>query len=193
MTGKPKAPVTSDKQVLNNVFQLKITLKEVKPPIWRRIQVRDDITLHDLHKVIQKLMDWEDSHLHGFDVKNDFYGMPGEDGLNEKKFRLKDLNLNKKSKFLYIYDFGDNWKHEVLLEDILPMDASVKYPVCLGGKRSGPIEDCGGPWGYQELLDILKDPEHPDYEDRLEWVPDNFYPELFDVSEMNKRLKSRRK
>jgi hypothetical protein len=176
------------------IYQLKITLKGVKPPIWRRLQVKSDITLLALHKTIQKVMGWTDSHLHEFIVKGVSYGdSEDEDALNERRHHLNKLRLEEKEKFFYVYDFGDNWEHVILVEKILRIDSSVKYPVCLTGKRSGPLEDCGGPWGYMELLDILEDPNHPDYDERIEWIGEDFDPEMFDIEKINRQLKGNRR
>lgn len=178
----------------NLIYQMKITLKDVKPPIWRRILVKDDITLHAFHKIIQTVMGWTDSHLHEFIVKGVSYGDPEDgDALDERKFRLNKLRLDEKEKLFYVYDFGDNWQHVILVEKILPIDSSVKYPVCLTGKRSGPLEDCGGPWGYMELLDILEDPNHPEYEEQMEWIEEDFDPEMFDLEKINRKLKGNRR
>jgi hypothetical protein len=129
-------------------------------------------------------MGWEDEHLHKFDIR-----APS----SEPKVRLNQLNLQEKQKFLYVYDFGDNWEHVILVEKILPMDEKTPYPTCIAGKRSGPPEDCGGPWGYMDLLDVLNDPNDPEYEDRVEWVGDDFDSELFDTEEISVRLRSIRR
>jgi hypothetical protein len=168
----------------NLIYQIKITLKDVKPPIWRRIQVKSDITLHSLHRTIQTAMGWEDGHLHKFDIR-----APS----SEPKVRLNQLNLVEKQKFLYVYDFGDNWEHTILVEKILPIDEKTQYPICLAGERSGPPEDCGGPWGYMDLLDVLDDPNDPEYDERVEWIGEDFDPELFDIEKINKRLKGTRR
>ena len=168
----------------NLIYQIKITLKDVKPPIWRRIQVKSDITLHSLHRTIQTAMGWEDGHLHKFDIR-----APS----SEPKVRLNQLNLVEKQKFLYVYDFGDNWEHTILVEKILPIDEKNQYPICLTGKRSGPLEDCGGPWGYMDLIDVLDDPNDPEYDERVEWIGEDFDPELFDIEKINKRLKGTRR
>lgn len=168
----------------NLIYQIKITLKDVKPPIWRRIQVKSDITLHSLHRTIQTAMGWEDGHLHKFDIR-----APS----SEPKVRLNQLNLVEKQKFLYVYDFGDNWEHTILVEKILPIDEKKQYPICLAGKRSGPPEDCGGPWGYMDLLDVISDPNDPEYDERIDWVGEDFDSELFDIEKINKRLKGTRR
>jgi hypothetical protein len=130
------------------------------------------------------VMDWQDYHLHEFIVKDPltrkpiYFGIPEE----ESDFELEKTTLpgwkHKISKYLslanpifeYVYDFGDNWRHKVELEDILPAEKNVTYPRCLKGKRNGPPEDCGGPWGYQDLLEVLSDPEHAEYKDSKTWV-----------------------
>jgi hypothetical protein len=193
MAKKPKNESVIPKKRSNLVYQMKITLKDVKPPIWRRIQVKGDVTLNAFHRTIQMVMGWGGGHLHEFDIRGILYGDP-EDGPfeDEKKFRLKKLNLEEKEKFFYVYDFGDNWQHQILVEKILPIDEKTQYPICLAGKRSGPPEDCGGSWGYMDLLDVLKDPDHPEYEESKEWVGDLFDSEKFDIEKINRWLKPMR-
>ena len=194
MPKKPKKESVTVDGPTNLVYQMKITLEEVKPPIWRRIQVKGDITLKVLHKIIQLVMGWSNSHLHEFSIFGESYGDPEQEvGLDEKKVRLKKLNLEEKDKFIYTYDFGDNWEHVILVEKILPMDAEAQYPICLKGKRSCPPEDCGVPWGYMDLLDVLNDPNDPEYDERIEWIGDDFDSELFDVEKINWKLRSLRK
>ena len=138
-------------------------------------------------------MDWEDEHLHGFIIKGLSYGTAGDGfGVDEKKVRLNSLNLEEKDKFIYLYDFGDNWEHTILVEKILPLDEKSHYPICLAGKRSCPPEDCGGPYRYQDLLDIIKDPEDPEYEEALDCLGEDFAPEWFEVEFVNMHLKSLR-
>jgi hypothetical protein len=173
-------------------YQLKVTLVGVRPPIWRTIQVPGDATLHDLHYILVGVMGWGGGHLHEFRVFGDCFGDPshylGPDVLNEKKHTIKQLVSQVKEKFEYLYDFGDSWEHRIVVEKILPLDPETRYPVCLNGKRACPPEDCGGPWGYQELLDVLKDPSHPDYEEMLDWLDEDFDPEAFDVAYVNRGL-----
>lgn len=194
MAQKPKNFSVNPPRSSNLVYQMKITLKGVKPPIWRRIQVKSDITLKVLHRIIQVVMGWSDSHLHEFNIFGVSYGDPEQEvGSDEKKVRLNKLHLEEKHKFLYVYDFGDNWEHTILVEKILPMDEEKQYPICLAGKRSGPPEDCGGPWGYMDLIDVLDNPNDPEYEEMIEWIGEDFAPELFDIEKINKRLKGTRR
>ncbi|MGA2542347.1 MAG: plasmid pRiA4b ORF-3 family protein [Verrucomicrobiota bacterium] len=177
------------------LYQLKITLKWFKPPIWRRVMVRADMPLDRLHWLIQMVMGWTNSHLHQFAAGRTFYGQPdpesadmGYETLNEKRHTVADLAPAVKKKFIYEYDFGDGWEHEVKLEKILPADAAFKHPVCLGGERACPPEDCGGMGGYCNLLEILADPKHPEHEDMKEWIGGEWDAESFDLDEVNAAL-----
>lgn len=174
------------------VYQMKVTLKGIRPPIWRRLQVPGDITLERLHRILQEAMGWEGEHLHEFFVHGASYSDPSLledlDIMDEKKARLNKLLSQEKEKFVYMYDFGDSWEHEILLEKILPMDPKTTYPICLTGKRACPPEDCGGAWGYEEMLEILKNPEHPEYEDTRDWLDESFDSELCDLQHINSRL-----
>jgi prevent-host-death family protein len=185
----------SKKRTSNEVYQLKITLKHIRPPIWRRVLVPCSFTLGQLHNVIQVAMaGWHGGHLHEFEIDGSHYGEPpspeedwGVTIVNEAKVKLEDI-LGEKSKFLYTYDFGDDWQHEIVVEKVLPIDPQVRYPICLKGKRACPPEDCGGPWGYAELLEILANPSHPEYEDRCEWLIAEFDAEWFDLEGVNTDL-----
>ena len=180
------------------VYQFKITLKSVRPPIWRRFLVEPGMTLHDLHLVINEVMGWSNYHLHEFDIQGERYGAPGmgeswsdlsEDMLDERKFKLGDIIHPDGQKFHYSYDFGDGWEHDVVAEQSMPKVEGVLYPICIGGARACPPEDCGGTWGYQELFKILKNPNHPEYEEKKEWAGLRLDPERFDVDEVNTILK----
>lgn len=172
------------------VYQFKITLQGSKPPIWRRIQVPGSYSFWDLHVAIQDAMGWLDCHLHQFEVMDPkygeevFIGIPDNGGwgdvrvLPEWKTSIAPY-FSHTSQALYEYDFGDSWSHKILLEKILSPEQDVQYPLCLAGKRACPPEDCGGIWGYEVLLEIMKDPNHEEYEERLEWVGDDFDPETF--------------
>jgi len=177
------------------VYQLKVTLRDIRPPIWRRIQVTSDITLFDLHGILQVVMGWYGGHLHEFDVFGDTYGDPQDaegEVLDERKVTLCKLITGEKEKFHYMYDFGDSWEHEILVEKILPAEKGIQYPVCLTGKRACPPEDCGGTSGYEELLEILNDPSHPKHEDMFNWLPGDFDSEKFDLESVNRRLRGSR-
>lgn len=174
------------------VYQLKITLKDAKPPIWRRVQVLDTATLQQLHHIIQVTMGWTDSHLHQFVIQGVEYGQPmPEYDFNvrdERAAKLNQLVSGEKFKFFYTYDMGDSWDHEILVEQVLPREADKRYPSCLTGKRACPPEDCGGVWGYAEFVAAIQDPNHPDHEQMLEWVGRDFDPNEFDIKQVNGQL-----
>jgi hypothetical protein len=174
------------------VYQIKVTLKGSRPPIWRRIQGISDTTLAQLHRILQCVMGWEDAHLYQFVVSGIMYGDPrllGElDAEDARTVPLATLGLREKVKFLYEYDFGDSREHELLVEKILSRDEGKRYPVCLTGKRACPPEDCGGIWGYASFLEAIRDPEHPEHDEMLEWVGGEFDPDILDLDEVNREL-----
>lgn len=184
----------------SNIYQFKISLKGTKPKIWRRIQVSATYTFEDLHVAIQNAMGWDGGHLHQFDMKHprtgekvsigqpapDYgfgYGF-GPEVIPEDNAKITSYFLEPKNKAVYLYDFGDGWHHDVVLEKIMPPEANVEYPRCVAGKRACPPEDCGGIWGYAELLKIIADPEHAEYKEKMEWLEDigrdDFDPDEFD-------------
>ena len=175
------------------IYQLKVTLSDSKPPIWRRLQVPADVTLAKLHHILQVSMGWTNSHLHQFRVGEQSYGVPHpddfEDMIDERKVKLSKVAPKEKSKLVYEYDFGDDWRHAILVEKVLDPEPGVHYPRCVKGKRNGPPEDCGGVWGYSGLLETLADPRSPDHAEMLEWVGGAFDPEAFDLEELNAELK----
>ena len=138
-------------------------------------------------------MGWAGGHLHQFIDGEDYYGPPDlEDAENENRVRLNQIAPAEKARFLYEYDFGDSWEHDILVEKILPAEVGVKYPVCLKGARACPPDDCGGVWGYADLLEALKDPAHPEHKEMLEWIGGELDPEAFDLEEVNKMLQELR-
>ncbi len=176
------------------IYQLKVTLREIKPPIWRRLLVPHDMHLHQLHRVLQIVMGWTDSHLHEFIIDRESYGDRslsidmGHEMANEKLVRLYRAAPAEKSKFLYVYDLGDCWEHEILVEKILPLEKRVRYPLCVKGKRACPPEDCGGVPGYYDLLESLKDPSHPEHDRMFDWLPGDFDSERLDIEQVNTKL-----
>jgi len=186
-------PTMATKKSASNqiVYQLKITLKNIRPPIWRRIQVLSSTTLEQLHLIVQEVMGWDNYHMHSFSIAGIDYGQPQREFnvRSEKTVTLRQVVKGEKSKFFYTYDFGDSWEHEILVEKELPSTPDTNYPVCITGKRACPPEDCGGSWGYAELLEIISDLSHPEYEERMEWVGESFNPDTFDLNEVNQRLR----
>ena len=179
----------------SQIYQIKITLRDSKPPIWRRLDVPDTMTLAQLHHVIQAAMGWADYHLHQFTVNGVEYGVPHPDDWNEvrneKSVKLSQFVTGPKFKFTYEYDFGDSWEHIILVEKVLPPEPGVDYPRCITGKRACPPEDCGGVWGYASFLEAISDPDHPEHEELLEWVGGEFDPEAFDCAVVNEALRGR--
>jgi hypothetical protein len=180
------------------VYQIKITLENVQPSIWRRVQVLSDCTLAQLHRVIRAVMAWEDYHLHQFTIKRRVYSVPDpEDAdyeqkvIDERRVRLSKVVSQVGTRFDYHYDFGDNWHHDLLLEAILMPDPSIQYPVCVAGARNSPPEDCGGPFGYAKFLEAIRDPRHKQHELLLEWIGGHFDAELFDLNRANEALRPR--
>lgn len=175
----------------SQICQLKVTLKWSNPPIWRHLLVRGDTRLGKLHLILQVAMGWWDEHLHAFRIGNETYGIPDPeypDGtLNESRVRL-DKVADKGSKFLYEYDFGDSWTHEIKVEKILTPEPGVKYPRCIDGARACPPEDSGGVPGYERMLEIIANPKDEEYEEILEWLGDDFDPEAFDLKMVNREL-----
>ena len=178
------------------IYQLKITLKDLAPPLWRRVQVSNRMTLGDLHSVIQLAMGWSNSHMHQFKVGKTYYGSSYPDDFdgttetkNEEQITVGEVLAKPKAKLTYEYDFGDSWEHEVVLEKTLPPEQGVKYPTCLDGKRACPPEDCGGVWGYANMLGVMDNPEHPEHDEMLEWLGEEFDPEAFSVEAVNKVLR----
>jgi len=178
-----------------SIYQIKVTLNDSKPPIWRRVLVPDSISLHQLHTILQIVMGWTNSHLHQFIIDDEYYGEPEEeDGYseelkNEKRHRLNQFVTRKGFKFIYEYDFGDSWEHTVHIEAILPIEKGGKYPICLEGKRACPPEDIGGVWGYDDFLKTISNPKDPEYEEMMEWYGEDFDPEFFDMEDINLGLR----
>jgi hypothetical protein len=177
------------------IYQLKITLQEIRPPIWRRIQVPARIHLCCLHDVFQLVIGWTNSHLHSFEKDGKSYGMPDPDDfdelqiLDEGSFTLDHLLKSEGDSLEYVYDFGDGWRHEVVLEKISAGESAWDQPVCLGGERHCPPEDVGGPPGYERFLEAIFDPKHEEHESYVRWVGERFQPEEFDMAAVNRALK----
>jgi hypothetical protein len=175
------------------VYCLKVTMKEIRPPIWRRIEVKSDITLHKLHRILLLVMGWLDYHLYVYEVGEEEYGEPSTEWLepvkSSKVAKLREVAPEVGSHLTYIYDLGDHWAHNIEVEKILPPEPGIRYPHCRGGKRSRPPEDCGGVWGYEELLRVIRDPQDEEYASTMTWLGGSFDPEAFDLEGVNKRLR----
>jgi hypothetical protein len=188
-----KAPKKQDA-----VYQFRITLLDTRPPIWRRIQVKD-CTLDKLHEHIQTAVGWTNSHLHHFKVKDQLYGDPMllQENFEDLEYkdstttRISDIvpKTGRRFRFQYEYDFGDSWDHEVLFEGVVRADPKAKYPLCLEGERACPPEDCGGTWGYADFVEAIQNPDHERHEELLEWVGGSFDPEEFDPVKATKAMR----
>ncbi|GAB4528681.1 MAG: plasmid pRiA4b ORF-3 family protein [Anaerolineales bacterium] len=179
----------ASKRKPQSIHQIKITLKNIRPPIWRQLQVDSNTTLRRLHNIIQAARGWENYHLYTFTVNDAEYGVPDPDWDVESDARLRLKQFPEGAKFTYTYDMGDGWEHEIKIEQILPPEEGAQYPRCLKGKRACPPEDCGGVWGYQNLLEALANPKHPEHDMYEEWIGDDFDPDYFNLDEVNEMLK----
>ena len=176
------------------VYQLKVTLRDISPPIWRRVQLSDETPLSKLHRVLQLLFDWDDSHLYDFEANRTVYSLPSPDDrdfgrniVDEKSASLNLVIQKVGETFLYRYDFGDDWHHDILLEAIMIAEPDAVYPRCIAGARNAPPEDSGGPWGYTEYVEALSDPAHDRHDELLDWNGP-FDPEEFSLAAVNASL-----
>ena len=187
-----------------SVYYLRVILENSKPVIWRDILVPSDLSLEALHYVIQTVMGWENSHAHQFIAEkviysndternnvDDEYGLLDTEELekqncNEKKYTVGNLLTKEGASIVYEYDLGDSWTHQVELRKILPVDANVRQPRCIKGEKACPPEDCGGIWGYTDMLESLQNTEDTHI---LTWFGENFNPTDFDIEAINKTLR----
>ena len=179
------------------IYQFRIALLELAPPVWRTIQVPASYSFWDLHVAIQDSMGWLDYHLHVFRMTRPGtdtvvqIGIPDEDGFEGDEPILPGWDLPIARYFThpgatarYEYDFGDSWEHEVTLEAIVPRQKGRRYPYCLAGERRCPPEDCGGVGGYESLVAVMRDPAHEEYESTLRWLGGRFDPERFNAKKV---------
>jgi len=175
-----------------SLYRLKVSLLEIKPPIWRRLEVPASIKLCCLHTAVQVAMGWTDSHLHQFEKGSKRWGVPEWDEfdelglIDERETRLDDILQTEGDSMVYQYDFGDDWQHRVVLENVLPANASAR-PVCIAGERRCPPEDVGGVSGYEEFLEVIFNPAHREYEHYLGWAGGHFLDQ-FDLKAANAKL-----
>jgi hypothetical protein len=180
-------------------LQLKVTLRDIRPAIWRRLIVPANIKLPMFHAVLQHAFDWTDSHLHAFRIYNDSYEAydpelwddwpGGPEKHDESKFRLCDLVHAKGDRLRYLYDFGDSWEHDVRVEKVLPATRPASIS-CPAGERAAPPEDCGGVPGYDNLVEAMANPSHPERRSLLEWLGDPYDPEAISLEAIAARLKN---
>ncbi|MGX1901860.1 plasmid pRiA4b ORF-3 family protein [Thermolongibacillus altinsuensis] len=189
-------------QKKKTLYQFKIALKDIRPPIWRRVVVPSHITFAQFHKVIQAAMGWIDYHLYEFEVDNILIDVPDEEyelpygrwqeRYHARKVKLEQLLTEEGQTFTYTYDFGDHWVHAITLEKIEETTEPFPHPICLKGKRACPPEDIGGVHGYMRMIETLErnDPNDEERNELIEWYGGEFDPEYFDLEETNEILKS---
>jgi hypothetical protein len=183
------APQPTQQHQPEQAVQLRVELRDIEPVIWRQLVVPASLTLRELHAVIQTAMGWEDYHLHMFDVNGTVYGdvedFDGQLG-DEETFTVGQA-AEVVQEFTYEYDFGDSWLHDIRVEQVMASIGSGT-PHLVGGARACPPEDCGGPWGYEHLLEVLADPDHEEHEHLLGWVGGSLDSDAFDLAEANANL-----
>jgi hypothetical protein len=181
----------------SEMYQLKVTLDGITPPIWRRLLLPASISLKGLHDVLQKAMGWTNSHLHQFEAQGQIFGIPDpevrEATKSEARTQLGEVLQREKDTMLYEYDFGDGWIHKIVLEQIGKAADGVAVSSCIGGARACPPEDCGGPPGYEEFLTAVGDPSHLRHKEMTQWIGGPFDSDHFDVKQINKLLARRRR
>jgi hypothetical protein len=179
-----------------SVYQLKVTLRGTRPPVWRRLVVRADTTLLRLHGVLQVAMGWTDTHLHQFHAEGLRFGVVDSEMdrgmMSDRRVALLQIAPRVAARLVYEYDFGDGWTHDIRVEKILDGDDDVVTPTCVGGSMACPPEDCGGVHGYADLLDAIADPGHSRHDELMEWLGRPFDPETFDRDAVNAVLARRR-
>lgn len=195
------------------ILQFRIELLGIEPLIWRRIQVPDTYSFWDLHVAIQSAFGWNDSHLHEYELHRidgqveHRFGIPVDDDYNDGarpdlrpgwQHRVADFLAPMHAMAIYCYDFGDNWRHELILEQVLKLSPGKRYPRCIAGERAGPPDDCGGAGGYSDLLEILADPSNEEYASSHRWaasikgIRGKFDPEAFDEQQVKFENPARR-
>jgi hypothetical protein len=172
--GAPMIAPAGERDLAETILQVKITLSRVtKPPVWRRLQIPADRSLDEVHEVIQAAFGWQDCHLHVFEMNGEWFG-PADPDLeldcaDEREFMFAEL-MAAGDRVTYTYDFGDDWRHEIRLENRLDALPGVSYPVLVKAKGGCPPEDCGGAWGYENLKAVLTDPDAEGHREMCEWL-----------------------
>lgn len=191
-TATPSSSRNAPPHAALRASQLLMELNDVRPRVWRRIRVPGAITLDRLHYAIQASMGWNAAHRHVFIIGRSRYAHCNLDNARPaEQYALQDVIPEPGAVLHYIYDFGDDWFHTIMVETLEPVERPMKVPAeCLDGKNACPPEDCGGPPGYARLRSVLKRPNHPEYDELRAWVSTGFDPKMFDVARANARLKS---
>ena len=176
------------------IYTMRVTLRDLAPPIWREIRIEASDRLSRLHDAIQAAFGWTDSHLHEFRIEERMYGMRDDESpkdiVEDRKVKIADV-LAEGETCVYLYDFGDDWHHDIVVESVTARDTDVAYPICTGGARACPPDDAGGPDGYQRLLEAILDPTHEDHAEMRQWIGGYWDPEGFDANAVNRLLRER--
>jgi len=169
------------------VLQFKITLEGTDPPVWRRVLVPEEVTLHGLHRIVQILMQWYDYHLYEFEIRGKRYEAPDPEaeGVDSTQVRLLDLGFEPGERFTYRYDFGDDWVLELVVEKRTARKRDQWLPWVLEGERAAPPEDCGGVWGFARFLEALTDRMHEEHQQVIDWAGEDYDPDRFDRRSVN--------
>lgn len=173
VTTRHKDRGTSTSTSTNVIMQIKVKLLGVsKPPVWRRLQLGADTRLDHLHEMIIAAFGWQDYHMHVFASGPDEFGVPDPElgFIDERNVSIGELIGDVGGRLRYTYDFGDDWEHEIVVEELLDADPEIHYPILLAAKGACPPEDCGGPWGYAELKEILANPGHEQHQEMRDWL-----------------------
>jgi len=186
--------VAARKPRLTKIYELQVELQDITPLIWRRLWVPSNIGLTELHELIQLAMGWMNSHLHSFEIGHHAYSTADAelDDLNmldEDKYTLEKTLGPDIREFVYEYDFGDSWRHRVQVRELEKPNRNAHYPLCVAGERAAPPEDVGGTHAYEEFLQAIENPKHPQHNDTLTWVGGVFDPEGFDLNAINRILR----
>ncbi len=175
-----------------SVHTLRIELLYVEPTVWRRFVVPSETKLPKFNRMLEAAMGWEGYHLHMFEIADLRFGVLDEDDddvIDERRITVKQLLPRVGSQVRWAYDFGDNWQHDVVVEAVEEPSPDARYPICTGGERACPPEDCGGVGGYEELREVLADPCHDEHEHLREWAGAGFDADAFDQMSVTKHLR----
>jgi hypothetical protein len=191
---------TKSIETTQDIYQLKVTLLGTNPPIWRRLLVPADITLAQLHNLLQIAMGWDDGHVHEFRSGQRRFGRPepvdpfiSARVESERAAGLSAVLQRVGAKMIYTYDLGNNWEHSILLEKRLSPEPPTTYPICADGQLACPPEDCGGIPGYYDLLEGLAEASHPRHEELCDWIGGEFHLEFFSIEKENRLLSPARR
>jgi hypothetical protein len=189
-----RAVASSIEKLLDVDVQLRVELKHITPHVWRRVIVPETVTLAKLHTILQAAMGWAGGHLHEYEIARRRYGIPDPDWPtdepvhDERRVKLKTFVEARVRRFLYLYDFGDDWEHEITLEDLLAPKTGGPRVRCVAGENACPPEDVGGEPGYESFLQAIRDPAHEEHEQMIGWIGYPFDPTAFDINAVNQRL-----